>query len=50
MLYVAVPMRTVEDPYESVGFLSGKRLLAFMARSCGAHARRVVHKAHRREG
>lgn len=39
MLPVAVPMRTVEDAYESVGFLSGKRLLASMVRSCGAHSR-----------
>lgn len=35
-----------EDSYESAGFLSGKRLLASMARSCGAHSRRVAHKAH----
>lgn len=30
-----------EDAYESVGFLSGKRLLASVGRSCGAHYRRV---------
>lgn len=37
-----------EDAYEPMGFLSGKRLLASTARSCGAHSRRVVYKAHRK--
>lgn len=33
-----------EDAYESVGLLSGKRLLDSMTRSRGAHSRRVVQE------
>lgn len=48
MLHVAVPMRTLRMLMNLWAFSLGRdSFLAFTARSCGAHSRRVVHKAHR---